>query len=180
MKRLLFVFLCVAALGVLGGCGDEDCDPCDPCTGAEQPLAEYLRIAGGGGTGGFDSLRVTCHYSATTDTLFDIYVDESDEGYIITIDASNNPDFNEAIAMLTNGLDEFIYFWVRFPNGSGGGISALESYFLEGGFSSEYNPDLAGAEVTEIRLYMEKIWIDNQGGYTEYEIVYRTVFIGIP
>ena len=180
MKQLFLIFACIAVIGFLNGCSDDDCDPCAPCSVNEQPLAEYLRSTGGGGTGGYDSLRVTCHYAATTDTLFDIYVDESDDGSIITIDATNNPDFEEAIAMLTNGTDEHIYFWVRFPSGSGGGISALESYFLEGGFSGEYDPDLAGAEITEIRLYMEEIWIDNQGGYTDYEITYRAVFMGIP
>jgi hypothetical protein len=139
-----------------------------------------VRITSGGGTGGYDSLRVTCHYTATTDTLFDIYVDNTDEGYMFTIDESNNPDFIEAIALLTNGTDENIIFWVRFPSGSGGGIGALESYFLEGGFSGEYDPDLQGAEITEIRLYMEELWIDNQGDYTEYGITFRTVFMGVP
>ena len=180
MKQLFLVFACVAVLGFLNSCSDDDCNPCAPCPVYEQPLAEYLRITGGGGTGGFDSVRITCHYSATTDTLFDIYVDDSDEGLMFTIDSSNNPDFDEAIALLTNGIDETIYFWTRFPNGSGGGIGSNESHFLEGGFSGEYDPDLAGAEVTEIRLYIEELWIDNQGVYTEYELTYRTVFMGKP
>jgi hypothetical protein len=180
MKRLFFVFVCATALGVLGGCSDEDCDPCAPCPTTEQPLAEYLRDTGGGGTGGFDSLRVTCHYVSTNDTLFDIWVDESDEDSVFVIDETNNSGFDEAIALLTNGTDESISFWVRFPSGSGGGTTSSESTFLKGGFSGEYDPDLAGAEVTEIRLYMEEIWIDNQGGYTEYGITYRTVFMGMP
>lgn len=180
MKRFAMLIACAAALALLSGCSEDDCSPCAPCTVSEQPLAEYVRITGGGGTGGYDSLRVTCHYIATTDTLFDIYVDESDEGDMFTIDSSNNPDFNEAIALLTNGTDEDIIFWVRFPSGSGGGIGGLESSFIEGGFSGEYDPDLAGAEVTEIRLYMEDLWIYNQGGYTDYGITYRTVFMGKP
>jgi hypothetical protein len=180
MKPILVLLACVIALTFLNSCSDDDCAPCAPCPILEQPLAEYVRITSGGGSGGYDSLRITCHYTATTDTLFDIYVDESDEGYMLTIDESNNPDFSEAIALLTNGTDEGIIFWVRFPSGSGGGIGSNESYFIEGGFSGEYNPDLAGAEVTEIRLYMEDLYIDNQGDYTDYEIAYRTVFMGKP
>ncbi len=178
MKRLLFVCVCFAALGIMSSCGDDDCSPCAPHP--VQPLAEYLRIAGGGGSGSYDSLRVTCHYSTTTDTLFDLWVDESDEDYMFTIDASNNPDFDGAIARLTNGTDESIIWWVRFPNGSGGGNGGLESSFLEGGFSGDLYPDLHGAEVTEIRVYIEEIWINVDISFTEYGLTYRAVFMGRP
>lgn len=180
MKHLLVLFACVVALGFLNSCSDDDCAPCAPCPVPEQPLAEYLRDTGGGGSGGYDSLRVTFHYTATTDTLFDLYVDETDEGYTLTIDGTNNPDFTEAIALLTNGVDDYMQLWVRFPNGSGGGIGSTESYFLRGGLTGDWDPDLAGAEVTTILLHMDDIMIDNQGGYTDYEIEYRIVFIGRP
>ncbi len=179
MKQSLVLVVCVAALGLLYSCSD-DCDPCGVCPVNVQPLAEYLRVAGGGGSGGYDSLQIVCHYTATTDTLFDVWIDESDEDFVFTIDETNNPDFDEAIAMLTNGTDENIIFWVRFPSGSGGGAGSLESYFLDGGFSGEFVPDLAGAEVTEIRLYIEDIYIDNTGSYTNYEVTYRVVFMGRP
>jgi len=180
MKQFLVLFACAIALGVLSSCGDDDCTPCSVPPVPEQPLAEYLRDAGGGSSGGYDSVRVTCHYTATDDTLFDIYVDESDEGYTITIDESNNPDFNEAIARLTNGTDESISFWVRMPTGSGGGVTSSESNFLKGGLTGDYDPDLTGAEVTKILLHMDHILIDNQGTVTDYEIIYRTVFMGRP
>ena len=109
-----------------------------------------------------------------------MYIDHSDEGETFTIDGSNNPDYDEAIALLTNGTDEEIIFWSRFPNGSGGGLGSFESFFLNGGFTGEYDPNLAGAEVTRIELYIDEIWIDNQGTYTQYELTYRTVFMGLP
>lgn len=178
MERLCMVFACVALLGLSSGCSDEDCDPCAPIP--IQPLAEYYIDAGVGSSGGYDSVRVLCYYSATPDTLYDLYVDEADEGHTITIDGSNNPDFNEAVAILTNGEDDYLYFYMLYPNGGGGGSSGDESDFLNGGLTRQYYPDLAGAEVTEIRLYMESISIDNQGSWTSCNIQYQILFMGRP
>ena len=180
MKQLLVLLTFVAALGLLSGCGDDDCTPCSVPPIQEQPLAEVTRDTGGGGSGGFDSLRVTFHYSATTDTLLDIYVKETDEGYTFTIDETNNPDFTEAISILTNGEDDQMMLWVRFPSGSGGAIGTAESNFLKGGLTGEWDPDLAGAEVTKILLHLDDIYIDNQGDYTDYDIYFRIVFMGLP
>ncbi len=70
--------------------------------------------------------------------------------------------------------------WVKLPNGSGGGIGSIESYFLKGGLTGEWDPDLAGAEVTEILFHLDDIYIDNQGDYTDYDIDFRIVFMGLP
>lgn len=178
MKQLLLILACFTVLVFLNSCGEDECSPCAPVP--EQPLAVHSVDSGIGSSGGFDSVRVLCYYSAFTDTLFDVYVDESDEGYTITINASNNPDFDEAVARLTNGVDDDLYFYLLFPNGGGGGGSSHESDYLDGGLTGEYDVDLEGAEVTKILLHMDYVSIDNQGSSTSCDIEYQVVFVGRP
>lgn len=178
MKRLLVVFACIAALGLLSGCGDDDCSPCAPIP--DQPLAQYSEYVGGSIYASHDSIRLICSYSATTDTLYDVFIDASDDGTTIEIDGSNNPDFDEAVAILTNGEDEDMHFWVYWPYSTGSGTPGTESEFLNGGFSHEWYPDLAGAEVTRILLHIDYFSIDNQGTYTEFDLYYSVVFMGRP
>jgi len=180
MKQFLFLFACATALGVLGGCSDDDCSPCSVPSVPDQPLATFSEHIGGGTYASFDSIRLICSYWTTTDTLYDIFIDASDDGNTITIDENNNPDFNEAVAILTNGLDDDMHFWALWPNGTGGGSPGTESYFLNGGLSNEWYPDLAGVEVTKILLHVDYFSIDNQGTYTEYDLQYRVVFMGRP
>lgn len=180
MKRLLFLIACVTVLGFLCSCSDDDCSPCAPCPVYEQPLAIFYDFTGGGIWASYDSVRLVCSYSATTDTLYAVFIDAADDGTTITIDESNNPDFNEAVAILTNGQDDDMHFWSLWPSGEGSGAPGTESYFLNGGLTNEWYPDLAGAEVTKILLHIDHFEIDNQVTYTEYEVRYRVVFVGYP
>jgi hypothetical protein len=180
MKQFLVLLACAASLGILSGCSDDDCTPCSVPPVADQPLAIFSDHGGGSIYAGFDSVRIVCSYWSTTDTLYDIFIDAPDDGKTFTIDESNNPDFNEAVAILTNGLDDDMHFWMLWPSGEGSGAPGTESYFLNGGLSREWYPDLAGAEVTKILLHVDYFTIDNQVTFTEYELKYRVVFMGRP
>ena len=181
MKSVITALLCLIALGLLYGCS-EDCDPCSVTPTPVQPLAQIIRESGGGGSGAYDTLRLVLVYTAEQDTLYDIIVTESDEGTTFTVDGSNNSDFAEAVARLTNGVDEQMIIWTfTYPGGGGGGMGMPESYFLDGGLTNDMYPDLAGAEVTEILIHIDYISIDVVAGpVTNYDCDIRVVFMGRP
>lgn len=181
MKGIIVLSLCLLALGLFCGCS-EDCDPCSPTPVPEQPLAQIIRESGGGSSGSWDTLRLVLLYEAQQDTLYDVLVTEDDDGATITVDSSNNPDFAEAVARLTNGVDEYMTIWTFvYPGMSGGGLGASESNHLDGGLTKDMYPDLAGAEVTKILIHIDYISIDIVAGpMTTYECNIRVVFMGRP
>ncbi len=182
MKSVITALLCLIALGLLYGCS-EDCDPCSVAPTPVQPLAQIIRESAWGWPGSLDTLRLVLVYIAEQDTLYDILVTESDEGTTFTVDGSNNPDFAEAVARLTNGVDEQMGIYTSFYPGGGGetGMFSPESNFLDGGLTNDMYPDLAGAEITEVLIHIDYISIDVVAGpYTNYDCDIRVVFMGRP
>ena len=180
MKALLVLIVCAAALGLLYGCGEDDCNPSGVCLVSEQPLAEFTHGVDASTESGYDSVRIViiC-YSAYPDTLVDMYIDESDEGSTVTIDAGSNPDFNNAAATLTNGINDLIYVLAIYkPSGTFTGIS--ESDLLKGGLTGEYLPDLAGTELTKVLVHLDNIYIYDGGTTWYYDIDFRVVIFGRP
>lgn len=88
-------------------------------------------------------------------------------------DGSVNPDFDNAAELLTNGDDDPLQIILTLTNGfilTGG--SSRESLALQGGYSGEHYPDLAGADVTRIFLYVDNIWFDySEPPNTTYHIM---------
>jgi len=167
-----------AALCSLAGCGDDDAT----CPGLpEQPLAEIVctdtRTIGQS----FSALRVICYYPAGPDTLYDLTLDAGDKLQKFVIDQSSNPDFDAAASILTNGIDDNFYLYLKLPSGvvaSGG--NTTEFLTFRGGYSGNHYPDLEGAEVTRVFLYVDNIWFDNSPPNTTYHILYRAVIMGRP
>ena len=179
MRNFLVITACVAAFVVVMGCSDDQCDPCAPVVLA-QPLAQLDVGIGGGGSVGADTLRVL-FVSSNDDTLFDMLVTEDDDGTIKTVDADIYPEFTNAAATLTDGTNDSWTFWTLFhPNGGGGGGGNYESTWIDGGLTGEYDPDLQGAEVTEAIIHLDEVYVDNQGGYTNYSVSARVVIMGKP
>ena len=189
MKALLVLIICAATLGLLYGCGEDDCNPSGVCPVSEQPLAEFTNVIDVSSGSGYDSVRIIiCNYSpnldppidiSQLDTLVDIYIDEADEGSTVTIDARSNPDFNNAAATLTNGINDLVYILVIYePWGSSPGIS--ESDLLKGGLTGEYLPDLAGTVLTKVLVHLDNIDIYDGGTTWYYDIDFRVVIFGRP
>jgi hypothetical protein len=179
MRTFLFVIACIAALALVGGCGDDECDPCAPVV-QEQPLALLDAGMGGGGSYGTDTLWVF-FVSSNNDTLFSLLVTENDDGTSVTIDAGLYPELENAAATFTDGVDDSWTFWVRlYPGGGGGGTGTYESRWIEGGLTGEYDPDLHGAEVTGVIVRLDDVIVDNQGGWTDYSVQARIIIMGKP
>jgi len=178
MRNLLVLFACAAALCAGAGCSDDDCAPCAPAT-TEQPLASFeMEMAGGAASAIGDTLRIN-FVSSEADTLFNLYVTEADEGTVKIINARVYPPFAAATARLSDGTNDSWMFYVRFhPSSTGGGSGALESSWLSGGFTDEFNPDLLGAEITKIWLYLNDVSIVREIGYTNYSVSARAVIMG--
>jgi hypothetical protein len=181
MKSTITALLFLIALGLLYGCS-EDCDPCSVAPTQVQPLAQIIRESSSGSSGSYDTLRLILEYTAEQCTLYEILVTESNEGstFTIDVDGSNNPDLAEAVARLTNGVDEQMMIWtLTYPGGGGVGMGTAESRFLDGGLTNDMYPDLAGAEVTKILIHIDYISIYVVAGpVTNFDCDIRVVFMG--
>ena len=180
MRNIPLFLACAAALSFTAGCGDDECAPCAPVV-SEQPLASFSHAMGGGTSSAVgDSLRLN-FVSSSADTLFDLYVTEADSGTVRTISAGKYPPFADAAARLSDGVDDHWTFWVRSVSGGfGGGNGSNESNWLVGGYTGVYTPDLQGAEITKIWLYLNEVSIVLESGYTTFEIQARVVIMGRP
>ena len=181
MKTDCLPFVLAVLLFSFAACDDDTSCSCPAVP--EQPLAEIARThtaTFGGAT--ISSLKITCYYSSHSDTLYDAILQETDKGTKRIIDGSVNPDFDNAAELLTNGDDDPLQIILTLTNGfilTGG--SSRESLALQGGYSGEYYPDLAGADVTRIFLYVDNIWFDHsEPPNTTYHIMYRVVIMGRP
>lgn len=180
MRTSLILIACTTVLCIAAGCSDDECTPCAPVV-SEQPLAQIDLHAGGGTSSAVsDTMRID-FVSSSYDTLFDMYVTEADSGTVKVINAGKYPPFTDAAARLSDGVNDQWMFWARYvPDIGGGGSGTLESNHLNGGFTGEFNPDLLGAEITKIWLYINQVSIVQEGGYTTYDIDVCVVIMGTP
>ena len=179
MRTSLIALACVFTLIIISGCGDDECDPCAPIVPA-QPLAQLDLSMGGGASTGTDTLRIL-FVSSENDTLFDMLLTLDDDGTTKTLDADGYPNFADAALRLSDGVDDNWMFWTRlYPSGSGGGTGTSESNWLDGGLTREYDPDLYGAEITKALIHLDEVYVNNQGGWTDYSIRAQLVIIGKP
>lgn len=116
--------------------------------------------------------------------VFSIQIDESKVGQIIRIDQNNNPDFNNALALLTNGIDDGFWFYVLYGFGSSG-RGGPESDFIKGGFTGVNNPDLIGLNISYFLLHVDRVQfitpgqdINHDGVWTDYYVDLRLVAMG--
>jgi hypothetical protein len=179
MRTILFLLTCVVACSFATGCSDDDCLSCPPPQSQEQPLAQFIRVEGyDNDQGSYFNVRIKILYSATSDTLANLVVDQSDQGSTFTLSPADRR-FAGVAAMLTNGEDDRLSVSAMLdPGGAGSGATGNESNFLQGGFTGDMTPDLAGAEVTKILLHLDRLTMIRQGGTTSFTVGFRVVFMG--
>ena len=179
MRTFLLMVACVTAIALVAGCSDEECDPSAPVL-AVQPLVQLDASTGGGSSIGTDTLRVL-FVSSNDDTLFDLLVTDDDDGTMRSVTPDIYPEFTNAAATLTDGVDDGWTFWgLLHPGGGGSGIGRAESVWIDGGLTGIYDPDLHGAEVTSVIVHLDYVFVDNQGSWTDYSIEARVVIMGKP
>jgi hypothetical protein len=180
MRTSLLFVACIFALSVLVGCSDDDCAPCNPCD-SEQPLGQ-MDIGMGGGTNGTvgTTLRIS-FVTSSGDTLFDMEVTAADDGTVRMVDADVYPNFAAAADRLSDGVNDLWYIYVAYvPGGSAGGGGNYETDWLDGGFTGTYDPDLQGAQITKIYLYLDSVEISQTVSYTDWDLEARVVVFGRP
>lgn len=113
-------------------------------------------------------------------TLFDLLVTAQDQGITVPINSSNNTDFELAMVILTNGIDD-ICENISITNVGIGTLPQPESKFLQGAVTGESYPDLIGSQITHALLHLDTIefypWSPSG---TQFVVKYRLVIFGIP
>ena len=181
--------LLVLTLLVLGGCGGDD--PVAP----ESPSAEVLGVMGfdqrGGSLSFPNSLVLSLSVGVSSPApalLFEFEATEDSSGSVITVDASTNPEFRDAVSLLQNGVDNLLELAAKLlPGGGGGATIPLESASFDGGISGEYLPDFAGARITHVIIAIDEISFvtpgsdpNGDGNWTDYSSSGRIVIMGHP
>jgi hypothetical protein len=205
MRCVFVIAVCVIVLPLFASCGDDNPVTSTPVT-LPQPLAQIIIAGGGGLTGSIgvaDSLAIGFWLSLTpiaaaesagesaaaNVTVVDVRVGNADDGTTKTINASNNPDFQQAVAILTNGTDDYAVGSVSLALGPRPPPSMgwRESASINGGLLGNYNPDLQGAEITSVALVLRQVQItspgsdpNGDGNWTEYTLDARLVIMGHP
>lgn len=180
MRTSLLFVACVFALSVLAGCGEDDCAPCDPCV-SEQPLAQMDLGIGGGTTQEVDATLRIYFFTSSGDTLFDMEITAADDGTVRMVDADVYPNFAAAAGRLSDGVDDMWTIYVTYiAGGLAGGGGNYETDWLNGGFTGEYDPDLQGARITKIYLYLDEVEILQSAGDTDWNLEARVIVFGEP
>ena len=76
-----------------------------------------------------------------------------------TYSVSSGTEFNEAVAYLTNDINDFIEYDVFYPSGGGFGCAAMEARFFFGDETGANGIDFAGYNINRISLTVNS-WTD--------------------
>lgn len=180
MRSFLIPLALTTIVCLFSACSEDESNPCSCPPIQEQPLAQIVRTYTGSVGLTINSLCIDYSY-ATGDTLYCLSLDVTDKEQKYTFDNTNNPDFDRAVAMLTNGVDDNLLLYLRMPNGTHlqGGWTT-EVMLFRGGYSGEYYPDLEGAEITRVDVYIQDIWFQHSPPNTTYFLLFNAVIMGRP
>lgn len=176
----------VCMLTALAGCGDDD-SPAAP--DATRALAYFDVAAGVGGPVVTDAATLSLVVGPESEafTIFDVTLTEQDAGTTTAIGSDENPDFGQAVALLTNGENDEIALWRTLVGGGAAITGSLEADAFSGGALSGQEPDFAGAEITGITLELGSVTIrspgddrNGDGFWTSAFIEGRIVVMGLP
>ncbi len=139
MRRILFVvFVAVFAFG-----GSAMASP------VELANVPYLLLGVGDGPGhtGFKLYVDDGSYRLFEDLLFPL----GHSSGTFYADASSDPDFSGFASNLTNGINDFMWFWGTLEPGGAGGAAGAGEFPIFGGH------DFLGDVITRIRLQVDSL-----------------------
>lgn len=120
--------------------------------------------------------------------VFGLPISSADEATTIRVDRSNNPSFEDAVALLTNGRDDRIGVARSgaLPPPSGGGRSVMESEWIAGS-PGAIPPDFAGAEITHVLVHVDRADVEipgrdpsGNGEWIDFDLAFRVEVWGRP
>lgn len=174
-----------ATLLLVGTFGCSDDDKITNATVSPQALAQVLLELRAGTALVADSNEIS--FSLGGNNVFTLWVANADQGHIITVNESNNPEFMAAVAFLTNGIDDQADFGNRWPGGGGGTDFRNESFWFRGGITGAYDPDFIGTTVTHVLVHLDEVSIQSpgsdpngNGNWTDIDLMIRMVIMGNP
>lgn len=120
--------------------------------------------------------------------VFGFPISSADQGTTTRVDRTNNPSFEAAVALLTNGTDDRIGLsrsGVSPPPG-GGGESTMESAWIAGS-PGAIPPDFAGAEITHVLVHVDRADVQvpgrdpaGDGEWIDFDLAFRVEVWGRP
>ena len=150
-----FVFVLITILSVLSTTSTAEAD----LIGSMD-----LTLAGGGSVI-FNSFQFELYHGpifGSGSRLFDLTLFESNVGKTYTV--SSGTDFDGAVAMLTNGIDDDITFNLTIPTNDSWGSISPESYILS--FSDSSDPtrvDFSGYNINSMSFTLNRLTFDTPG-----------------
>jgi hypothetical protein len=129
-------------------------------------------IFGGDGTGAYG-----------TRLFDDFFFTPSDVGTSVTVTDDDNPEFDEVIAILTNGVNDHLTFETHgYPSGCIGGDGGNEAYSFFGDSSGANGIDFENYTITSISLRMDALTLDfpDDRTWTDFSTTYTITVEGEP
>ena len=110
----------------------------------------------------------------------------SDVGMTVTMTEANDPEFNDAAAVLTNGVNDSLSFQaIGYPGGCIGGDGSSEALFFFGDQSGANGIDFIGYAITSIGLRVDALTLNipganpnNDGNWTDFSVTYTLIIEG--
>ncbi len=160
--RNAWSYASIFVLACLAGCSDDD-SPVTP--DAPQPLAYYDVAAGVASRVVSDTAGLSLFVGPDGGdfALFEVTLTGEDAGTTISLGPDDSAGFAEAVALLTNGVDDQVALWRTLSDGSAAITGSLESIEFSGGALEGQEPDFAGAEITGISLELVSVTIQSPG-----------------
>jgi len=94
--------------------------------------------------------------------VFDLNLSEADVGNTYTV--SSGTEFDQAVALLTNGIDDYIWTGVELPGGTGWAHGNIESNrFVFVDLSDPGRVDFSGYNITGVNFTLTNLVIDSPG-----------------
>lgn len=160
--RNVWPYASIIVLAFLAGCGDDD-SPTAP--DAPQPLAYFEVAAGVGGRVVTDAATLSLFVGpdGADFAIFDVTLSGDDAGTTMSLGPDGNSDFDEAVALLTNGVNDEVALWRTLVGGGAAITGSFETDAFSGGALDGQEPDFVGAEITSISLELDSVSIQSPG-----------------
>ncbi len=117
------------------------------------------------------------------ENIFSLLIGENSKGQVFKSDRENNPNFNAAANLLTNGTDDdFLFRKSLYGTGSASGTGNSETRWIKGGITGNYKPDFVGSRVDHVLIHIDTITLNSVSNpdWTNYTVGVRIIFMGYP
>jgi hypothetical protein len=113
----------------------------------------------------------------------DFFFTPSDVGTSVTVTDADNPEFDEVVEILTNGVNDRLHFETHgYPHGCIHGGGGNEAYSFFGDSSGANGIDFKNYTITGITLRLEALTLDigPDGSWTYFSVTYTIIIEGEP